>query len=137
MKTLKLAKLLDEVNPQHKSYVGRKYVSRPGIHYAWFNAYQLDYAIHARQDFAVRWREEVIAAMRAANVTTCRVRSAKYGVSKTPPKMNSGMRANVVSINGSDVLFIAPQSQRVCKMTQNAAPQTKTPHDYYFHSVEA
>lgn len=38
-----------------------KYISRSGVHYGQFNAYQLDSAIQEKRQFAVNWRSKALA----------------------------------------------------------------------------
>jgi hypothetical protein len=79
MKTATQRKLERELT-QAQLKVG-KYISRPGIHYGWFNAGAFDAEIDSKRRFAVRWREQVLALVSEGGALTskpCRLAS-RYG----------------------------------------------------------
>lgn len=77
-----------------------KYISRPGIHYSWFNAAALDLEIQYRREFAVRWREEALAL---ANLGQLSERTEEF-VTRHSHKT---LKYRVYAVDGVDRLAIA------------------------------
>lgn len=112
MAKVNLSKLAQEVDEKSKTYVGPKYVSRWGIHYAWFSAQNLDEGVRLRQKFALRWRVKLLALV---GDKPCRVDKRTVLIRPRYAHTSSHL-VTVYSIDGQDRLVVATRSRNVIEV---------------------